>query len=123
MQNVALTFWNAAAAGMQNATKCRMHGVQVGASPRQPASMHACAQSAYRASTAVEEVIKLGNPGGKYQRSETGSRRATGAAWRAVGADITGCCSHLCAVWEGVEPGCRRVVGIFFVLFGVSRCC
>ena len=62
-------------------------------------SMPACAQTAYRASTAVEEPIKLGNPGGKHQPG-TGSRRATGAAWRAVGADITGCCSHLCAVWE-----------------------
>ena len=76
MQNVALTFWNATVAGMQNATKCRMHGVQDGASPRQPANM----QTVYRASTAVKEPIKLGNPGGKHQRPGTGSRRATGAA-------------------------------------------
>ena len=72
MQNVALTFWNTAVAGMQDAKKFRMHGMQNGARPQQPTCRPARAQMASRASTAVQELVKLGNPRGG---------RETPAAW------------------------------------------
>ena len=78
--DLSLTFWNAAVAGMQDAKKCRMHGMQNGARPQQPTCRPARAQMASRASTAVKELVKLGNPGEKNQRPRTGSLRATGAA-------------------------------------------
>ena len=78
--DLSLTFWNAAVAGMQDAKKCRMHGMQNGARPQQPTCRPAHAQLASRASTAVKELVKLGDPGEKHQRPGTGSLRATGAA-------------------------------------------
>ena len=51
------------------------HGMQHGTSRKQPASRPARAHMAYHASTAVEELVKLGNPGGKHQRPGTGFRR------------------------------------------------